>query len=156
MVRPLLEDQNASTEEVFNALRAQLGADDQAKIDEMLKRGLTMDQIINHFMNGGMDEGTGDGIPSVEEMKKKIKDDLKKKISNLLNDPNASTEQVFNALVKNLNKDEQAKVEEMLKLGMSMDEIIKHVLLLQLCTSFVPGFAIFAATAEVGYGVNAT
>lgn len=125
-LQALLEDQNASTEEVFNALRAQLGADDQAKIDEMLKRGLTMDQIINHFMNGGMDEGTGDGIPSVEEMKKKIKDDLKKKISNLLNDPNASTEQVFNALVKNLNKDEQAKVEEMLKLGMSMDEIIKH------------------------------
>ena len=125
-LQALLDDQNASTEEVFNALRAQLGPEDNAKIDEMLKRGLTMDQIINHFMNGGMDEGASDEIPTVEEMKKKIKDDLKKKISNLMNDPNASTEDVFNAMVKNLNKDEQAKVEEMLKLGMTMDEIIKH------------------------------
>lgn len=125
-LQALLEDQNATTEEVFNSLRNQLGPEDQAKIDEMLKRGLTMEQIINHFMNGGMDEGAGDNIPTVEEMRKKIKDDLKKKISNLLNDPNASTEEVFGSLMKNLNKDEQAKVEEMLKLGMSMEEIIKH------------------------------
>ena len=123
-LQALLEDQNASTEEVFNAMRNQLSADDQAKIDEMLKRGFTMEQIINHFMNGGMDEGTE--IPTVEEMKKKLKDDLKKKISNLMNDPNASTEDIFNALVKNLSKEEQAKVDEMLKLGMSMDDIIKH------------------------------
>ena len=125
-LQALLEDQNASTEEIFNALRNQLGTEDQAKIDEMLKRGLTMEQIINHFMNGGMDEGASDEIPTVEEMKKKLKDDLKKKISNLMNDPNASTEDVFNALVKNLSKEEQAKVDEMLKLGMTMDDIIKH------------------------------
>ena len=125
-LQSLLDGQNASTEEVFNALRNQLGAEDQAKIDEMLKRGLTMEQIIKHFMNGGMDEGASDEIPTVEQMKKKIKDDLKNKISNLLNDPNASTEDVFNAMMKNLNKDEQAKVEEMLKLGMTMDDIIKH------------------------------
>ena len=125
-LQSLLDGQNASTEEVFNALRNQLGAEDQAKIDEMLKRGLTMEQIIKHFMNGGMDEGASDEIPTVEQMKKKIKDDLKNKISNLLNDPNASTEDVFIAMMKNLNKDEQAKVEEMLKLGMTMDDIIKH------------------------------
>ena len=125
-LQSLLDGQNTSTEEVFNALRNQLGAEDQAKIDEMLKRGLTMEQIIKHFMNGGMDEGASDEIPTVEQMKKKIKDDLKNKISNLLNDPNASTEDVFNAMMKNLNKDEQAKVEEMLKLGMTMDDIIKH------------------------------
>ena len=125
-LQALLDDQNASTEEVFNALRNQLGAEDQAKIDEMLKRGLTMEQIVNHFMNGGMDEGSSNDIPTVDEMEKKLKDELKKKISNLLNDPNASTEEVFGALMKNLNEDEQAKIEEMLKLGMSMDEIIKH------------------------------
>ena len=125
-LQALLGDQNASTEEVFNALRNQLGADDQAKIDEMLKKGYTMEQIINHFMNGGMDEGASDEIPTIEEMNKKLKDDLKRKISNLMNDPNASTEDVFNALLKNLSKEEQAKVDEMLKLGMSMDDIIKH------------------------------
>ena len=123
-LQALLEDQNASTEEVFNALRNQLGAEDQAKIAEMLAAGMTMEQIINHFMNGGMDEGSG--VPSVDQIKKKLKDDLKQKISSLLNDPNASTEDVFKAMMKNLNKEEQQKVEEMLKLGMTMDDIIKH------------------------------
>ena len=51
-LQALLEDQNASTEDVFEAMRSQLGSEDQAKIDEMLKSGLTMEQIINHFMNG--------------------------------------------------------------------------------------------------------
>ena len=123
-LQALLDDQNASTEEVFNALKNQLGAEDQAKIQEMLAAGMTMEQIINHFMNGGMDEGSE--VPSVDQIKKKLKDDLKQKISNLMNDPNASTEQVFKAMMKNLNKEEQKKVEEMLKLGMTMDDIIKH------------------------------
>lgn len=94
-LQALLDDQNATTEDIFNALRNQLGTEDQAKIDEMLKRGLTMDQIINHFMNGGLDEGSSNEIPTVEEMNKKMRDDLKSKLQNLINDPNASTEDVF-------------------------------------------------------------
>jgi len=125
-LQALLDDQNATTEQIFNELRNQLGAEDQAKIDEMLKRGLTMDQIINHFMNGGMDEGSTNEIPTADEMKKKMRDDLKNKLQNLINDPNASTEDVFKAMRNNLSKEEQAKVDEMLKLGMTMDDIIKH------------------------------
>jgi len=125
-LQALLDNQDATTEEIFNALRDQLGAEDQAKVDEMLKRGLTMDQIINHFMNGGLDEGSSNEIPTSEEVNKKMRDNLKSKLQNLINDPNASTEDVFNAMRNNLSKEEQAKVDEMLKLGMSMDDIIKH------------------------------
>ena len=125
-LQALLEDQNASTEEVFEAMRSQLGSEDQAKIDEMLKSGLTMEQILNHFMNGGMDEGSKNDIPTVEEVNKMMRDQLKSQIANLLNDPNATTEQVFNSLLQSLGKDEQGKIDEMLKLGMTMEEIIKH------------------------------
>merc|ERR1712106_653908 len=125
-LQELLDNQDATTEEIFNALRDQLGAEDQAKVDEMLKRGLTMDQIINHFLNGGLDEGSSNEIPTSEEVNKKMRDNLKSKLQNLIIDPNASTEDVFNAMRNNLSKEEQAKVDEMLKLGMSMDDIIKH------------------------------
>merc|ERR1719233_595974 len=125
-LQALLDDQNATTEDIFNSLRSQLGAEDQAKVDEMLKRGLTMDQIINHFMNGGMDEGSSNEIPTKEEMNKKMRENLKSKLQNLINDPNATTEDVFKAMRNNLSKEEQAKIDEMLKLGMTMDEIVKH------------------------------
>ena len=121
-LQALLDDQNASTDEIFNALRSSLSDADNAKIDEMLKRGMTMEEIIKHFMGGGL-EGE---LPTTDEIKKKRRDDIKDKIQNLMNDPNASTEDVFKALKAGLSKEEQAKMEEMLKLGMSKEDIIKH------------------------------
>merc|ERR1719500_2251830 len=121
-LQALLDDQNASTDEVFNALRSSLSDADNAKIDEMLKRGMTMEEIIKHFMGGGL-EGE---LPTTDEIKKKRRDDIKDKIQNLMNDPNASTEDVFKALKAGLSKEEQAKMDEMLKLGMSKEDIIKH------------------------------
>jgi len=46
-LQALLDDQNASTDEIFNALRSSLSDADNAKIDEMLKRGMTMEEISN-------------------------------------------------------------------------------------------------------------
>merc|ERR1719339_622156 len=121
-LQALLDDQNASTDEIFNALRSSLSDADNAKIDEMLKRGMTMEEIIKHFMGGGL-EGE---LPTTDEIQKKRRDDIKDKIQSLMNDPNASTEDVFKALKAGLSKEEQAKMDEMLKLGMSKEDIIKH------------------------------
>ena len=101
-LQALLDDQNASTDEIFNALRSSLSDADNAKIDEMLKRGMTMEEIIKHFMGGGL-EGE---LPTTDEIKKKRRDDIKDKIQNLMNDPNASTEDVFKALKAGLSKEE--------------------------------------------------
>ena len=87
-LQALLDDQNASTDEIFNALRSSLSDADNAKIDEMLKRGMTMEEIIKHFMGGGL-EGE---LPTTDEIKKKRRDDIKDKIDKMMNDPNASTE----------------------------------------------------------------
>ena len=111
---------------MFAALRGSLGDADQAKIDEMLKRGMTMEQIIKHFMEGHMDEGNNEELPTLAEIMSKTREEVKDKIKNLMNDPNASTEDIFNALRNGMGKAEQAKIDEMLKLGMSMEDIIKH------------------------------
>ena len=116
----LLNDPNATTEQVFNSLLQSLGKDEQGKIDEMLKLGMTMEEIIKHFVSGDMDDKDG------KEAKQKAKDELKSKIKDLLNDPNASTEEVFNALRSQLNMEDQEKIDAMLKDGMTMDQIINH------------------------------
>ena len=125
-LQALLDDQNAAIEEIFSSLRSQLGSEDQVKIDEMLKQGLTMDQIIKHFMNGGMDEGASQEIPTKEEINKKMRGNLKTMLKNIMNDPNATTEDVFEAMRNKMSKEEKDKIDLMLKFGMSMDEIVKH------------------------------
>merc|ERR1712066_1075704 len=109
------------TEDVFNALVKNLSKEVQAKVEEMLKLGMTMDDIIKHFVSGGMDDDK-----QAKEAKQKAKDELKGKLKKMLNDPNASTEEVFNTLRSQLNASDQAKVDEMLKKGMSMNDIINH------------------------------
>ena len=174
-IKELLNDPNASTEEVFNALRSQLNMEDQEKIDAMLKDGMTMDQIINHFMKGGMDEkkveseltrkmkelvggknlteeemfelmksqlGEGSkaeleamlaqGLSLQEVMdhfmtKDKTEEEkLQTKMKNMLNDPNTSTEDVFNMLRGQLGAEDKAKIDELLNSGMSMEEIVRQ------------------------------
>merc|ERR1719312_632610 len=114
----LINDPNATTEDVFKAMRNNLSKEEQAKIDEMLKLGMSMDEIVKHFMSGGMDDD--------KEAKQKAKEELKTKLKELLNDPNASTEDVFNIMKSQLGAEDQKKIEEMLKKGMTMDQIINH------------------------------
>ena len=73
-----------------------------------------------------MDEGNNEELPTLAEIMSKTREEVKDKIKNLMNDPNASTEDIFNALRNGMGKAEQAKIDEMLKLGMSMEDIIKH------------------------------
>merc|ERR1719317_1310920 len=114
----LINDPNATTEDVFKAMRNNLSKEEQAKIDEMLKLGMSMDEIVKHFMSGGMDDD--------KEAKQKAKEELKTKLKELMNDPSASTEDVFNVMKSQLGAEDQKKIEEMLKKGMTMDQIINH------------------------------
>merc|ERR1711971_969985 len=98
-----------------------LNKEEQKKVEEMLKLGMTMDDIIKHFVAGGMDDDK-----QAREAKQKAKDELKGKLKAMLNDPNASTEDVFNTMRGQLSDSDQAKVDEMLKKGMSMNDIINH------------------------------
>merc|ERR1712112_20944 len=88
-LKNLMDDPNASTEDVFAAMMSQLGKEDQEKIQAMLKKGMSKEEIIKLFMSGGLDD---------KKAVQKAKDELKLKLHNLLEDPNATTEEIFNVL----------------------------------------------------------
>ena len=44
------------TVDIFNTLRDLLGLQDQMKVDALLKGGMSMEQVIGYFLEGGIDE----------------------------------------------------------------------------------------------------
>merc|ERR1719222_42877 len=72
-----------------------------------------MEQIINHFMKGGMDE-------VVEES------DFAKKMKELVGGKNLSEEQMLALMKSQLGEGSKAELEEMLKSGMSLADAMKH------------------------------
>ena len=52
----MFDGKNMSEEEMLEALRNQLGTNSKKKMEEMLKQGYTMQQILDHFMKNGKTE----------------------------------------------------------------------------------------------------
>jgi len=52
----MFDGKNMSEEEMLEALRNQLGTNSKKEMEEMLKQGYTMQQILEHFMKNGKTE----------------------------------------------------------------------------------------------------
>ena len=52
----MFDGKNMSEEEMLEALRNQLGTNSKKEMEEMLKQGYTMQQILDHFMKNGKTE----------------------------------------------------------------------------------------------------
>lgn len=52
----MFDGKNMSEEEMLEALRNQLGTNSKKEMEDMLKQGYTMQQILEHFMKNGKTE----------------------------------------------------------------------------------------------------
>merc|ERR1719391_1384853 len=179
-LRKMMEEKKEmSPEEVVNMLRGELGEEDKKQMEKMLKSGCSMQEVMDHFMNRGMEEPTDektefqkkmeqmmegknlneDEVLALmrsqvdEETKKEIaamlakgysKQDVinhlmktmktdeekdreaVKKLEALFNDQDMSEEEKVSMLGKQLNSEDQAQMEEMLKNGCSIEEVMGH------------------------------
>ena len=50
-ISKMIEGNNLSNEEILAILKLQMGDDDRAQLDEMLKKGCSTQEIIEHFIN---------------------------------------------------------------------------------------------------------
>ena len=179
-LRKMMEEKKEmSPEEVVNMLRDELGEEDKKQMEKMLKSGCSMQEVMDHFMNRGMEEATDektefqkkmeqmmegknlneDEVLALmrsqvdEETKKEIaamlakgysKQDVinhlmktmktdeekdreaVKKLEALFNDQDMSEEEKVSMLGKQLNSEDQAQMEEMLKNGCSIEEVMGH------------------------------
>merc|ERR1712020_789744 len=86
-------------------------------MEAMLKAGIPIADVINHFMKNGKTQ---------EEEDAKKKAQFMKKMTEALHDENLSKEQKLDILRSELGADAQAKMEEMLRSGMSIQEVLEH------------------------------
>jgi len=179
MRQMLEENKGMSQEQVMEMLRAELGADDKKQLEKMLKSGCSMQEVIDHFLNRGnesdseektefqikmeqlldgknlnedevlalmrsqVDDATKNEIKAmldkgytkqdvINYLMKNIKTDEEKekeaarKLESLFEDQKMTEEEKVNMLGKQLNDEDKAQMEEMLKKCCSIEEVIGH------------------------------
>ena len=93
MMKDIMEGQNLSEKDFLDLMGSQFGDKTKAEMEEMLKSGMSMSEVLEHFQ------------------RQAEKEELKEKLQALLEDQTASTEEVFNALRNQLGSEDQAKIE---------------------------------------------
>ena len=111
----LFEDQNMSEEEKVSMLEKQLNDVDKAQMEEMLKRGCSIEEVIGHFM-------TRSQSPDREKTK------FAKVIESLIDGRSLSTEEIFDLISEQLDDEQRQKMQEMLQKGYTKQDVVKYFL----------------------------
>ena len=114
-IEAMIEGKNMTPEEILHLIEEQLDDEAKQKMEEMLSKGYTKQDVINHFMKNAKTR---------EEQMRETAD----KIKALMNDENMSEESKLEILRNQLSKEDLAQMEEMLKDGGSLDDVMQQML----------------------------
>merc|ERR1712119_105273 len=109
----MLEGKNLNEDEILALMRSQGDDETKAEIKAMLEKGYTKQDVINHLMKN---------IKTSEEKER----ENAKKLMSLFDDQDMTEEEKISMLEKQLNNEDKAQMEEMLKRGCSIEEVIGH------------------------------
>lgn len=110
-----LLDSDMSEEQVLNMMRKQLGAAGCKEMEEMLKKGCSLNEILDSFMH-----------KPCELDNKEEETEFAKKIKLLMGDKTLDAQQMIDLIKSELDPTSQIQLEEMLKSGCTKDEVIQH------------------------------
>merc|ERR1711892_1083644 len=99
-------------EEIKQILSSELSGKDKQKMEEMLKQGYSMEEVVDHFQNRGTEN--------------EAKTELAKKIKKLSGGKKLSNEDLLELIKDQLSDEGKKQMEEMLKDGKSMKDVIDH------------------------------
>merc|ERR1711962_1294427 len=111
-LQALFNDQDMSEEEKVNMLGKQLNSEDQAQMEEMLKNGCSIEEVMGHFMSR----------KSPEKEKSKFAENIEKLIAGKDLSPDA----VLDIIAEQLDDEQRQKMEEMLSKGYTKQDVINH------------------------------
>merc|ERR1711874_45668 len=114
-IHKMIEGNNLSNEEILAILKLQMGDDDRAQLDEMLKKGCSTQEIIEHFINRDVSD---------EETPEKTM--FEKKMEELMDGKSLSDEQILDLMKHELDNDSVAQMEQMLQRGYTTEDVIKY------------------------------
>merc|ERR1712029_582601 len=104
-----------SEDDVLQLIEGQLDDESKQKMEEMLKKGYTKQDKINHFMKNAKTK---------EEQMRETAD----KIKALMNDENMSEQNKLEILRNQLSKEDLEQMEEMLRDGGSLEDVMQQIL----------------------------
>ena len=107
-----LMSDSMTEEDIKSLLQSELNSADRKKMDEMLMSGYSIEEILEHFQTRGMEPG--------EES------DLAAKIRKISRGRKLSSEQMLQLIKDQLGDVGKEEMEEMLKSGMSPEDVISH------------------------------
>merc|ERR1712106_813094 len=99
-------------EEIKQILSSELSGKDKQKMEEMIKQGYSMEEVLDHFQNRGTEN--------------EAKTELAKKIKKLSGGKKLSNEDMLELIKDQLSDEGKKQMEEMLKDGKSMKDVIDH------------------------------
>merc|ERR1712106_74384 len=112
-VKKLSSGQSLSTDQILSLIEDQISEDGKAQMADMLKKGYSKEDVINHFMNNGKTVG--------EEHK-----ETARKLSLLIDVDSMSNEEMVSLMKEQLSPTDKKLMEEMIKQGKSIKDIVKH------------------------------
>merc|ERR1712037_561796 len=107
----MMEGKNLNEDEVLALMRSQVDEETKKEMAAMLAKGYSKQDVINHLMKN---------MKTNEEKDR----EAVKKLEALFNDQDMSEEEKVSMLGKQLNSEDQAQMEEMLKNGCSIEEVM--------------------------------
>jgi len=114
-IEKMMEGKNMSVDEVLQMIEEQLDDESKQRLEEMLKKGYTKQDVINYFLKNAKTK---------EEQMRETAD----KIKALMNDENMTEENKLEILRNQLSKEDLAQMEEMLKDGGSLEDVMQQML----------------------------
>lgn len=113
-IRKMIDGNNLSNEEILAILKLQMGDDDKAQLELMVKKGCTAQEIIDHFMNRDVSD---------DENEQTL---FEKKMIDLMQGKDMSKDDILKLMKSELDNESVKQMEEMVKKGYTKDDIIKY------------------------------
>merc|ERR1712179_538844 len=110
------EGRDLSNYQIYELMKEQMDAESRKKMEEMVKSGCPLEEVIEHFMKKGKTKEQAQNEKS-EELRQKME-----------GQKDMSQEEIIDMLRSELGSEDKAQLEKMLKSGCSMQEVIEHFL----------------------------
>merc|ERR1711872_123478 len=105
-----------SPEEIIDMLKSELGSDDKAQLEKMLKSGCSMQEVIDHFLNRGNESDT-------EE-----KTEFQTRMEEMMDGKNLNEDEILALMRSQVDDETKAEIKAMLDKGYTKQDVINHLL----------------------------
>merc|ERR1711874_127544 len=115
-IKQLMGDKILSAEQMMDLIKSQLDPAGQIQLDEMVRCGCSHDEVIQHFMN------------REKNKKGQKRNEFGRKIYELTKGKKLTKKELIMLMKNHLDQDSLAKMEEMLKKGFPIEDVIDYFL----------------------------